>query len=120
MVNKQPKPIKDSGERQEYSSGMHRDLQEGKPDFTLLYPADMPFWEQPMTRVALHMTAGITKYGYRNWELANSQEELIRFKSSALRHMLQFLAGEDDEEHFGAVIFNLFAIVYVQWRLRNE
>lgn len=114
------KHIEDSGKRIEYASGMQRDLQDGKPDFMLMHPVGMPFWEQPLTRIAMHLTEGAKKYGFRNWEKANSQEELDRFKSSALRHMHQFLNGEDDEEHFGAVVFNLFAIVYVQWRLSDE
>lgn len=109
--------IKDSGERIEYASGMNRDIQDDKPDLTLLMPTDMPWELQPLTRAAMHMTMGAKKYGLRNWEKANSEVELARFKSSAMRHMMQFLAGEKDEEHFGAVIFNLFAIVYVQWRM---
>ena len=42
---------KDSGERVEYASGMTRDIQDGKPDFSLLL-ADVPYSEQMLTRWA--------------------------------------------------------------------
>lgn len=108
---------KDSGKRQEYKSGMARDLQYGKADFYLITPPDMPYAEQPLTRWAELMTRGAEKYGRRNWQLANSEEELERFKSSAARHMQQWLLGETDEDHMAAVMFNLAAAEYVKWRL---
>ena len=111
---------KDSGERAEYASGMRRDTQEGKPDFSLIVPAEMPYDETPLTRFAALMTRGIEKYGYRNWEKANSEEELNRFKSSAFRHFVQWITGEQDEDHMAAVMFNLNAAEYVKWRLENE
>jgi hypothetical protein len=104
--------VKDSGKRQEYKSGMVRDTQDDKPDYTLI---DMTF----LKRLAAHMTKGAKKYGRRNWQNANSEEELERFKSSALRHMMQWLAGEEEEDHMAAVAFNLAAAEYVKEKLRN-
>jgi hypothetical protein len=109
--------IKDSGQRQEYGSGMVRDLQEGKPRFDLMWPEDVPFEDQFMTRIAAHLTKGIAKYGERNWEKANSPEELERFRSSALRHMHQYLCGDTDEDHASAVVFNLIAAVTTEYKL---
>lgn len=111
--------VKDSGRRQEYDSGMVRDLQDGKPRFDLLWPLieGMPFAEHMMTRAAQHMTKGAEKYGFRNWEQANSPEELERFKASAMRHMMQWFSGETDEDHAAAVIFNLIAATTTQWKL---
>jgi hypothetical protein len=43
----------------------------------------------------------------RNWEKASGPDELERFRSSALRHLQQWAAGEDDEDHAAAVMFNL-------------
>lgn len=102
--------VKDSGVRQEYNSGMRRDTQEGKPDYTLL-PEPM------LTRWADHMTKGAVKYGRRNWQLADSEEELERFKSSAMRHMIQWLRGDRDEDHAAAVMFNLSAAEHVKNKL---
>lgn len=102
--------LKDSGKREEYASGMRRDTQEGKPMYSLI-DADM------LRRWADHMTKGAAKYGRNNWRLARSAEELERFKDSAFRHFMQWLAGEIDEDHAAAVIFNLAAASYVERRL---
>jgi hypothetical protein len=98
---------KDSGVRSEYASGMVRDTQDGKPDYALL---DRPF----LKRWAELMTRGAKKYGRRNWQNANSEEELERFKSSAFRHLMQWLDGETDEDHAAAVCFNLAAAEHVK------
>lgn len=113
------KPVKDSGMRQEYASGMRRDLQTDKPDFTLLFPENCPFEAQPLTLLAHHLRLGAEKYGRRNWEKANSEEELERFKSSALRHLLQALAGEQDENHLAATLFNVIAWMTLQEKLHT-
>jgi len=110
---------KDSGKRQDYASGMVRDLQDGKPDFYLVTPKDMPYDLQPLTRWAGLMTRGKEKYGSRNWEKANSIEELERFKSSAFRHFMQWVSGEEDEDHMAAVFFNLNCAEYVKWRMKK-
>lgn len=111
---------KDSGKRQEYNSGMVRDVQENKPDFSLLVSMDMPYEEMMLTRVAGLLSRGAEKYGRNNWQLANSQEELERFKSSAYRHFIQAITGETDEDHWSAVVFNINAIVYLEWKLKNK
>jgi hypothetical protein len=111
---------KDSGKRQGYDSGMVRDIQENKPRFDLLNPLDMPYDETLMYRWAMLMERGMTKYGYRNWEKADSQEELDRFYASAWRHFVQAMSGEDDEDHLAAVCFNLNAITYLKWKLTQK
>lgn len=111
---------KDSGKRQEYKSGMRRDLQDGKPDFYLITPLDIPYQEQMLTRWAELMARGKEKYGSRNWELAGSKEELERFKSSAFRHFMQWLTGENDEDHASAVFFNIQCAEYVKFKLREK
>ena len=108
---------KDSGKRQNYESGMRRDLQDNKPMFDLINPLSQKYDQTLLYRWAMLMERGLTKYGSRNWEKANSVEELMRFKSSALRHLFQALSGEDDEDHFSAVCFNINAIVYLMDKL---
>jgi Domain of unknown function (DUF5664) len=112
--------IKDSGERQSYDSGMVRDVQEGKPRFDLMWPLNVPFDEQFMTRIAMHLTKGIAKYGERNWEKADSQEELDRFRASAMRHLMQWYCGDRDEDHAAAVVFNLISAETVEYKLRSH
>lgn len=111
---------KDSGKREAYDSGMVRDTQEGKPRFDLLLVSGVPFESQFLTRLAALLERGATKYGERNWQKANSPEELERFVASGMRHMVQWATGELDEDHAAAVAFNLMAAEYVKWKLQNE
>jgi hypothetical protein len=48
--------VKDSGAREEFDSGMVRDTEDGKPDFTLIRKGPM------FRRWAEHMTKGAKKY----------------------------------------------------------
>ena len=111
---------KDSGVRQEYDSGMRRDTQDGKPAFGLISPKEMPYRLQALTRWAMLMTRGADKYGIRNWEKADSPEELERFRESAYRHFMQWYCGENDEDHMAAVMFNLNAAEYVKYRIAEK
>jgi hypothetical protein len=103
--------VKDSGQRQEFASGMVRDVQDDKPMVRLIRSGPM------FMRWAIHLTKGAVKYGRDNWTLANSEEELERFKDSAARHFEQWLNGERDEDHAAAVFFNINAAEYVLDRL---
>lgn len=100
---------KDSGQRVDYPSGMRRDIQDGKVRWDLLFIPGVPYASQPLYRVAALLTRGAEKYGAHNYTLANSEEELERFKASAARHFAQWITGELDEDHMSAVVFNLFA-----------
>ena len=96
--------VKDSGRREEFTSGMRRDTEEGKIDYT--YLAEM----QPLVdRLMLHLQKGAKKYGRGNWQLADSMEEMERFRRSASRHFMQWVSGDRDEDHAAAVVFNLNA-----------
>ena len=98
--------VKDSGARQQFDSGMVRDIEDDKIDFTNLIHGPM-LW-----RWAEHLTKAKTKYpdvapGVPNWTLAEGHEEYHRYRRSAFRHMLQWLAGWRDEDHAAAVYFNI-------------
>lgn len=103
--------LKDSGKREEFDSGMVRDTTEGKVDYTLAL--DGPMFE----RYAAHLTKGAQKYDARNWMLAAGEAELERFRQSALRHLLQWLNGDEDEDHAAAVWFNINGAEYVLHRM---
>lgn len=110
--------VKDSGKRQEFDSGMVRDTQEGKIDYTSVL--DGPMFD----RWATHLTTAKAKYpdvapGVANWTLANGEEELVRFRKSALRHLLQWLHGDIDEDHAAAVFFNINGACYVEEKLKR-
>jgi len=105
--------IKDSGKRQSFESGMVRDTSEGKIDYTLVL--DGPMFQ----RWAEHMTKGAVKYEKRNWMKAQGQAELDRFKESALRHFIQWLRGDVDEDHASSVYFGINGAEYVKVKMRD-
>ena len=103
--------IKDSGERIQMA-GMVRDTSADKIRYDLVFDGPM------FKRWAEHLTAGAKKYSARNWTGAKSQEELDRFRESAVRHFVQWLAGETDEDHAAAVVFNINGVEYVKDQLK--
>lgn len=112
---------KDSGKREEYNSGMVRDTQEGKPMYDLCVPLDCPKEASMYYRWAMLMARGMAKYGYRNWEKANSEAELQRFKASAFRHMMQwFNEWDTSEDHAAAVFFNIQAYEWLKNKLGKQ
>lgn len=111
---------KDSGERAHFASGMVRDTDKGKARFDLLVADGVPYKDQFLTRCAELMMRGAEKYNDRNWEKANSAEEVTRMKSSAFRHFMQWFCGEADEDHAAAVIFNILAAETTEWKIKNE
>lgn len=111
---------KDSGQRVVFETGMNRDVSEDKPAFHLLFAKGVPYSEQFVTRWAELMQRGAAKYDERNWEKARTQVELDRFYSSALRHLLQAMCGEKDEDHLAAVAFNIAGAAYVEYRMKTD
>lgn len=119
-VHKKRWETKDSGERFVSETGYQRDTENGKGRFDLMFPLGIPYDQQMMTRFAQLLARGAEKYDTRNWEKANSQEDLDRFKSSAFRHLVQWLTDEQDEDHGAAVIYNIMAHESTKWKLANE
>jgi len=102
--------IKDSNKRKVFSTGMQRDS-EDKIRYDLIY---MPM----LTRWAQHMTNGAKKYSPRNWEKAETPEELDRFLQSAFRHFIQWFTNVDDgEDHASACWFNICGAEMVKEKL---
>ena len=101
--------LKDSGERQEFSTGAQRDIQQGKGRFDLLSPV-------ALRRLAIIMERGAIKYECRNWERGMP---LSRFMDSAIRHLMQLLDGMDDEDHAGQALFNIMGYIHTEHRIKN-
>lgn len=112
--------LKDSGARLQFSSGMVRDTDADKPAFDLILPEGIPFREQMLTRWADLLRKGAIKYSRRNWEKADSKEELDRAKASAFRHFMQWFSGETDEDHAAAVFFNITEAEMIKWKQTNQ
>lgn len=111
---------KDSGERKEFNSGMVRDTNKGKARFDLLVPNGIPYKDQFLTRLAELMARGAEKYCDRNWELADSEEEMNRAKESAFRHFFQWFCGEVDEDHAMGTIFNMMVYETTKYKLEKK
>ena len=56
------------------------------------------------------LARGAEKYGANNWRKGQS---LARSYSSMIRHFMQFYAGDVEEDHYSAVIFNLMSMWHV-------
>lgn len=107
--------IKDSGERAQFNSGMVRDTSAGKVRYNRVLEGPM------FQRWAEHLAKGAIKYpdvapGVANWTLADSEEELQRFKESAFSHFIQWLRGDVDEDHAAGVFFNINGAEYTKAR----
>ncbi len=101
-VSEQKFQTKDSGERQQFSTGAVRDRQAGKGRYDLLPPA-------AIRRLADIFERGANKYSARNWEKGLP---LSRFIDSALRHTFQYLEGRRDEDHIGQAAWNLLCALH--------
>lgn len=104
--------VKDSGQRSQFVGGMVRDTEDGKIDFARVFDGPM------LERWAALLTKGATKYpdfgpGVPNWKLAVGEAERVRFQKSAVRHFVQWLRGDTDEDHAAAVFFNINGHEYV-------
>jgi hypothetical protein len=101
--------VKDSGERQEFSTGARRDTQTGKGRFDLL-PVNAMF------RLAKHFENGAVKYGDSNWLKGIP---LSRYLDSLLRHAFKVAGGLEDEDHLSAVIWNACCLLETQELIRQ-
>lgn len=112
--------MNDSGERTHYANGFMREPDNSKPAFHLLLPKGIPYADQMLTRFAEHMRKGAIKYSDRNWERGIGEEELERAKAALLRHVMQYVNGELDEDHASAIWFNVMQIEYITYKLKEQ
>lgn len=96
----------------EYKGGFKRGEHETKPRFGLI-----PY--KPLEKVAIHYTLGGIKYGFNNWRKAQD-EDIEGMKESALRHILAWYNGCNDEDHFSATIWNMFNYEELNEKKKND
>ncbi|SRR6266545_4544726 len=101
--------IKDSGQREDFSTGSRRDIRDGKGRFDLL-PC------RAIRRLVRHYEAGAKKYGDRKWEKG---QPLSRYVDSALRHAFAYLEGQRDEDHLIAAAWNLLCLADSEERIKE-
>lgn len=95
--------LKDSGKRENFSTGAVRDTSEGKGCYELISPI-------ALKRLAVVLEKGKKKYSERNWEKGM---EIGRILQSAIRHTYDFLEGKRDEDHLGQAMFNIMAAIHI-------
>ena len=89
--------IKDSGDRTEFTTGAVRDMHTGKGRMDLL----------PLTAIielSKHCEEGALKYGEHNVDRGIPQHSLC---DSAMRHLVKYMRGDQDEDHLRAACWNL-------------
>lgn len=67
-----------------------------------------------MLAVARHFENGALKYGEHNWEKGIP---ISRYIDSALRHLIKDLAGETDEDHAAAFVWNCMCAAWTMKHL---
>jgi len=102
--------IKDSGKRQEFSTGSVRDIQEGKGRFDLL--PYFTLWE-----LAKHYEGGAKKYSDDNWRKG---QPLTRYFDSCQRHLAKAAMGYEDEPHIIAALWNLACFIETKKRIEMK
>jgi hypothetical protein len=71
------------------------------------------------TRYAELMMRGAQKYDRGNWRKAATEEELQRYKDSLIRHTVQYLRGDSDEDHGAAILFNCYGAAMILDKLKE-
>lgn len=104
MTEEKKSPIKDSGERREFSSGAVRDMSAGK-GLMIAMP-----W-RALLRLSKHYENGARKYGIGNYMLGIPTSSFI---DSAMRHLAKYMAGMDDEDHLSAAAFNVLGAMLME------
>ena len=94
--------MKDSGKRQDFTSGAVRDTSEGKPRPDLISPF-------ATNRLATWLGKGAEKYEPRNWEKGIP---ISRCLESLERHLVKYKMGLVDEDHMAAVACNVMFILH--------
>jgi hypothetical protein len=49
-----------------------------------------------------------------NWHKLSTPEDIERYKQSMFRHLIQYLEGQDNEDHLAAVVWNAMALLYFE------
>ncbi len=101
--------MKDSGQREQHTTGAVRDVRTGKGRYDLISPV-------ALRRLAVLLEKGAQKYAERNWEKGMP---MSRFFDSCVRHLYSYLNGMRDEDHLAAAMWNVHCMMHFE-ELRPE
>ena len=103
------KELKNAGEHKVFDTGARRDTSTNRGRYDLISPTFLK-------RLAIHLEKGAAKYTARNWEKGIP---LHRCAESLLRHFLQWLNGENDEDHLAAVSCNIMFLIHLSEKISS-
>ena len=93
-----------------HKGGFKREGKEGKIDYTLI-PLDV------LKDLAIHYTSGAIVHGEDNWKKA---KDIKTFKKSAARHFVAILNGDEDEDHYSALVWNINCLKWFKLNAKKE
>ncbi|MBE6061862.1 MAG: hypothetical protein E7215_17125 [Clostridium sulfidigenes] len=96
--------ILDSGARREFESGAVRDIVDGKGDMVSIPP-------EALLRLSRQYEDGAKKYDRFNFRKGIP---VSCFIDSALRHIMKYESGCDDEDHLSAAAFNILGAMLME------
>jgi hypothetical protein len=102
-----------------FNGGGVRSSDEGKPKFRYLLAPDMPVDKQILARIANRMEAGAKQYGENNYGRMCTEDALSRARDSLMRHVVQYINGDTDEDHLAAVGCNILMISKIEHNIAN-
>ena len=85
----------------DFSTGAQRDTDEGKGKPSLISPV-------LIHRLGVHLAEGAKHYGADNWTEGMPYR---RTADSMIRHIFQWLAGDEEEDHLAAVCFGAMCLM---------
>lgn len=88
----------------QFETGSHRSCAKGKPRLSLVP-------QEELKRVAAHYTKGGEEFGENNWKLGQPLSVLY---DSAQRHMMAWFAGEINEDHASAAVWNILSAMWME------
>jgi hypothetical protein len=100
--------IPDTGTRTDFKTGAVRDGMEGKG-----IPSLIPVF--PMHLLSVRLEEGAKKYGRDNWRKGIP---LSRYVDGLMRHLNKWRMGWEDEDHEGAMMFNIVGLIETAHQIR--
>ena len=93
--------VKDSGQREQMTTGSQRDTRIGKGRYDLISA-------YALRQLALVCEQGAVKYKENNWRLG---QPVSRYIDSAIRHLEDYKAGLRDELHLAQAMWNCMSAI---------
>jgi len=91
------------------STGSHKEDKEGKGRMDLL-PC------RALIAISKRLEEGAKKYSARDWDKGIPQSMLL---DSAMRHLLQFMKGENNENHLVACATNILQLIEQEEKIKE-